>query len=140
MHGPLFVAFAPELGNNKFHVFGVLGLKRPRLRIFRIILVSLLIVTSSGLVFGGWYLRQLEETVAAKFEGQKWRFPSKIYSDSHLLYVGINLRFQDLSEKLRRLGYHESQSAPNARGVSFAAVSWTLRSLSPRLFLPHGRL
>jgi len=91
-------------------------LKRPKLRIIRILLVSLLIVTSSGLVFGGWYLRRLEETVAAKFEGQKWRFPSKIYSDSHLLYVGINLRFQDLSEKLRRLGYHESQSPPKARG------------------------
>jgi penicillin-binding protein 1B len=94
----------------------VLGLKRPRLRIVGIILVSLLIVTSSGLVFGAWYLRRLEETVTAKFEGQKWRFPSKIYSDSYLFYVGINLRFQDLLEKLRRLGYHESQSPPKARG------------------------
>ena len=42
--------------------------------------------------------------------------PPKIYSDSYLLYVGINLRFEDLSEKLRRLGYHESQDAPRAKG------------------------
>jgi penicillin-binding protein 1B len=94
----------------------VLGLKRPKLRIFSILLISLLIVTSSGLVFGSWYLRQLEETVTAKFEGPKWRFPSKIYSDTHLLYVGINLRSEDLLEKLRRLGYHEAQSPPKIRG------------------------
>src|SRR5262249_57037105 len=111
MHGPLFVAFAPELGNNKFHVFGVLGLKRPRLRIFRIILVSLLIVTSSGLVFGGWYLRQLEETVAAKFEGQKWRFPSQNYLYSHFLYFWIEIRLPGLSSELLRLGLHEKQAA-----------------------------
>jgi penicillin-binding protein 1B len=94
----------------------VLGLKRPKLRIFSILVISLLIVTSSGLVFGSWYLRRLEETVTAKFEGQKWRFPSKIYSDTYLLYVGINLRSDDLLEKLRRLGYHESQSSPKRRG------------------------
>jgi penicillin-binding protein 1B len=92
----------------------VLGLKRPRL--FSILLISLLIVTSSGLVFGSWYLKRLEETVTAKFEGQKWRFPSKIYSDTYLLYVGINLRSEDLLEKLRRLGYHEAQSPPKRRG------------------------
>ena len=95
-------------------------MKRPKLRILSILVLSLLIVTSSGLVFGSWYLKRLEGTVTAKFEGQKWRFPSKIYSDSYLLYVGINLRLEDLSEKLRRLGYHESQDAPkSARGVSF---------------------
>jgi penicillin-binding protein 1B len=94
----------------------VLALKRPKLRIFSILLISLLIITSSGLVFGSWYLKRLEETVTAKFEGQKWRFPSKIYSDSYLLYIGINLRAEDLSEKLRRLGYRETQSTPKARG------------------------
>jgi penicillin-binding protein 1B len=94
----------------------VLGLKRPKLRIFSILLISLLIVTSSGLVFGSWYLRRLEQTVTAKFEGQKWQFPSKIYSDTYLLYVGINLRSEDLLEKLRRLGYHEGQSPPKRRG------------------------
>jgi len=91
-------------------------LKRPKLRIFSILVVSLLIVTSSGIVFGSWYLKRLEETVTAKFEGQKWRFPSKIYSDSYLLYAGINLRSEDLLEKLRRLGYHEGQATPKARG------------------------
>jgi penicillin-binding protein 1B len=99
---------------------GASGLKQPKgqpkLRIFSISLIALLLITTTGLVFGGWYLRRLEETVTAKFEGPKWRFPSKIYSDSYLLYVGINLRLDDFWDKLRRLGYHDTQSAPKNKG------------------------
>ena len=91
-------------------------MKHSKLRIFSIVLIGLLVITSSGLVFGAWYLKQLEDTVTEKFEGQKWVFPSKIYSDSYLLYVGINLRVDDLAEKLRRLGYYESAGAPDAKG------------------------
>ena len=91
-------------------------MKKSNLRIFSIALVALLVITSSGLVFGAWYLKQLEETVTAKFEGKKWFFPSKIYSDSYLLYVGVNVRVEDLTEKLRRLGYFETQAAPRRKG------------------------
>jgi len=89
---------------------------KSKLRIFSISLVALLVVTSSGLVFGAWYLKQLEDKVTEKFEGRKWVFPSKIYSDSYFLYVGGNLRAQDLAEKLHRLGYFETQSTPKAKG------------------------
>ena len=91
-------------------------MKKSNLRIFSIALVTLLVITSSGLVFGGWYLKRLEDTVTEKFEGRKWFFPSKIYSDSYLLYVGINVRVEELAEKLRRLGYFESQTAPKRKG------------------------
>ena len=91
-------------------------MKKSNLRIFSIALVTLLVITSSGLVFGAWYLRRLEDTVTEKFEGRKWFFPSKIYSDSYLLYVGINVRPEELAEKLRRLGYFESQTAPKRKG------------------------
>jgi penicillin-binding protein 1B len=87
-----------------------------KLRIFSLSLIALLVVTSSGLVFGAWYLKQLEDKVSEKFEGRKWVFPSKIYSDSYFLYVGANLRIQDLSEKLHRLGYFETQTQPKAKG------------------------
>ncbi|HWH77376.1 MAG TPA: transglycosylase domain-containing protein, partial [Candidatus Binatus sp.] len=96
--------------------FEALGLIKSKLRIFSISLVALLVVTSSGLVFGAWYLKQLEDKVTEKFEGRKWVFPSKIYSDSYFLYVGGNLRAQDLAEKLHRLGYFETQSTPKAKG------------------------
>jgi len=89
---------------------------KSKLRILSISLVALLVVTSSGLVFGAWYLKQLEDQVSEKFEGRKWVFPSKIYADSYFLYAGGGLRIQDLSEKLHRLGYFETQTVPNAKG------------------------
>ena len=91
-------------------------MNKSKVRIFSISLVALLLITSSGLVFGSWYLRRLEETVTNKFEGQKWPLPSKVYSDSNLLYVGINLRLDEFKDKLRRLGYREIQTAPRAQG------------------------
>ena len=89
---------------------------KSKLRFFSISLVVLLVITSSGLVFGAWYLKRLEDTVTEKFEGRKWVFPSKIYSDSYLLYVGAPLRVDDFTAKLGRLGYYETQSAPRAKG------------------------
>jgi penicillin-binding protein 1B len=91
-------------------------LKKSNLRIFSIALVTLLVITSSGLVFGAWYLKQLEDRVSQKFEKPFIIFPSKIYSDSYLLYVGINLQLEDFAEKLRRLGYFESQNPPKRKG------------------------
>ena len=87
-----------------------------KLRFFGISLVVLLVVISTGLVFGAWYLKQLENTVTEKFEGKKWVFPSKVYSDSYLLYVGAPLRFESLLEKLRRLGYYETAGEPRTKG------------------------
>ena len=91
-------------------------MKKSNLRIFSIALVTLLVITSTGLVFGAWYLRQLEEKVVEKFEKPFSVFPSKIYSDSHLLYVGINVRLEELAEKLRRLGYFETATPPKRKG------------------------
>lgn len=85
----------------------------PRLKI-ALLLITLLIV--SGSLLGSWYVGHLQGVVAAKFEGRKWQFPSKIYSDTFLVYIGMNLRMEDLREKFRRLGYRESRNAPQARG------------------------
>jgi penicillin-binding protein 1B len=91
-------------------------LNKSKLRIFSASLITLLVITTSGIVFGGWYLKDWEKTVTEKFEGKKWRLPSKIYSDSYLLYIGISLRPEELREKLRRLGYHEVPAAPKNKG------------------------
>lgn len=91
-------------------------MKKSNLRIFSVALVTLLVITSGGLVFGAWYLKGLEDTVTEKFEKPFLSFPSKIYSDSYLLYVGINVRIDDLTEKLRRLGYFESSAPPKRKG------------------------
>ena len=86
-------------------------MKHSRFRALKIALLFLLFSTVSGIVFGGWYIRRLEGIVTKKFEGRKWDIPSKIYSDTYLLYPGMTLRWDDLREKLRRLGYREAQAA-----------------------------
>lgn len=62
------------------------------------------------MVLGFWYMRFLEEVVTAKFEGRVWKLPSKIYSDTFLMYPGIKLRSEELEAKLLRLGYRETDS------------------------------
>ena len=91
-------------------------MKKSRSHILKVFLLFLFLFIAGGITLGGWYVRYLEGVVTAKFEGRKWRFPSKIYSDTLLLYLGMNLRSEDLWEKLRRLGYHEVRELPKARG------------------------
>ncbi len=94
-----------------------MGLKNSKLRALKFAFVPLIILLiAAGVVSGGLYLRHLEGIVRAKFEGQKWQFPSKIYSDSFLLYDGMSIRLEDLRQKLRRLGYRENRTSPSAKG------------------------
>jgi len=67
-------------------------LKKSRWHPLRIIALPVIFSVVVTAAFGVWYVKRLEQTVTAKFEGRKWQFPSKIYSDSYLLYVGMNLR------------------------------------------------
>ena len=92
-------------------------MKKFQLRIFSVGLIVVLIVTTAGLVAGAWFLKDWEDKVTKKFEGRKWDFASKIYSDSYHLYVGVNLRFDDFTEKLRRLGYYETVGSPKTQGA-----------------------
>lgn len=92
-------------------------MKKFQLRIFSIGLIVLLVITTTGLVAGAWFLKDWEDKVTKKFEGRKWDFASKIYSDSYHLYVGANLRLDDLIEKLRRLGYYETSAPPKTQGA-----------------------
>ena len=91
-------------------------MKKSRYKTLKFALLFLFLLLASGIIFGAWYVRSLDDIVTTKFEGKKWQFPSKIYSDTYLLYVGINLRMEELGEKLRRLGYREVQNAITARG------------------------
>ena len=91
-------------------------MKKSRLPSHKTIVFSSLLLVAVVAVFSAWYVKRLEGTVTAKFEGRKWQFPSKIYSDTFLLYAGMNLRREDLTEKFRRLGYRETRSAPDAKG------------------------
>ncbi len=91
-------------------------MKKSRLPGRKTILLFSFLFLAAVAVFGAWYVKYLEGVVTAKFDSRKWPLPSKIYSDTYLLYSGMNLRREDLSEKLRRLGYRETRSGLNAKG------------------------
>lgn len=91
-------------------------MKKSQLNVLKFVLPVVILLIASGITLGGWYVRYLEGIVAAKFEGRKWQFPSKIYSDTLLLYPGMNLAGEDFWDKLRRLGYRETSEPPKAKG------------------------
>jgi len=90
------------------------GLKR--LPILKMFLLVLVVLVAGGLFLGTWYLRYLEGVVSAKFDGRKWKFPSKIYSDTYLIYPGIALSIDELEKKLARLAYRPSAGRPQSAG------------------------
>jgi penicillin-binding protein 1B len=89
-------------------------LKKARSKLVKIALFStafFLVMVFSGVIAGAWYLSSLEEQVVKKFSGRKWDIPSKIYSDTTLIYPGISVHLEDFRDKLRRLGYREAATA-----------------------------
>ena len=92
------------------------NVKRVFIRLLKITATLLVLVVLGGLSVGGWYVWHLSGVVKAKFEGQKWEFPSKIYADSKIVYPGVSLPAPGIREKLRRLGYRSSRHEPRARG------------------------
>ena len=115
-HPALFLLFLTGIAVSGNFAPGVFGLKKSRSQISKIAFFFLILFIASGIVLGGWYVQRLDGVVTTKFEGQKWQFPSKIYSDTFLIYVGMNLRMEDLWEKLRRLGYRKIRKAPRVKG------------------------
>jgi penicillin-binding protein 1B len=54
------------------------------------------------------YVVGLDRIVTARFEGQRFRVPSRVLSAPTILYPGLNWRLIDLQGTLRRLGYREA--------------------------------
>ena len=60
-----------------------------------------------------WYLSiQIDK----RFSGRRWSIPSKIYSDTTILYPGQKTNQTLFNEKLRRLGYREVAHKPVNKG------------------------
>jgi penicillin-binding protein 1B len=71
------------------------------------------------------YFRQLDTIVAEKFAGKRWDFPSKIYSDSCLIFAGLDLDGIGLSDRLQRLNYHQVNGEPTHKGEFALGVNTT---------------
>jgi len=94
----------------------------------------------------GWlYYSDVEQTLAAKFHGRRWDFPTKIYSDAYRLYVGVPLDQESLLQRLGRLGYRRVPNRPQGRGeyrlVEFPpAIEIHLRAFQYPTHRERGRL
>jgi len=69
-----------------------------------------------GVAFvAGWgaaaWLVSLDRVVRARFEGQRFRVPSRVYSAPSILYPGLDWKLMDLEGTLRRLGYRAARSS-----------------------------
>jgi len=61
----------------------------------------------------GWFLsRDIEK----RFSGRRWSIPSKVYSDSTILYPGQNINPELFFNKLKDLGYREVPHKPKQKG------------------------
>jgi penicillin-binding protein 1B len=69
-----------------------------------------------GAVIGFAILRHLDAVVVEKFNGRRWSFPSRIYSDAFLIYPGLDLRAAGLYDRLQRLNYREAGDEPLRKG------------------------
>jgi penicillin-binding protein 1B len=67
-------------------------------------------------VFFILYLGVLYFIVTDRFEGKRWRFPSKVYSDSYILYPGQEIAGIHLLDRIERLGYHPVDGEPERPG------------------------
>jgi penicillin-binding protein 1B len=67
-------------------------------------------------VLAWFYVPGLERTVVEKFEGQRWAFPSRVYSDSFFIYPGLDLQASGVYERLQRLNYRQVDSLPLRKG------------------------
>ena len=79
-----------------------------------IISLSLVIIFSSiGIVLYGWYLStRIEE----RFSARRWSIPSKVYSDTTLLYPGQRINRELFHEKLLNLNYRPLSHLPDKKG------------------------
>src|SRR5271157_5238708 len=65
-----------------------------------------LFATPPLLYFFYLYYQSLENEVITRFSGKRWDIPSRIYSDSPIIYTGQSLKDLGFFERLARLNYH----------------------------------
>jgi penicillin-binding protein 1B len=64
---------------------------------------------------------RLDRVVRARFEGQRFRVPSRVYSAPSILYPGMDIELADLRGTFVRLGYREAGSGGS---VQQGQYSW----------------
>jgi penicillin-binding protein 1B len=85
------------------------------------------------------YYHDLEQEVVARMSGKRWNIPSRIYSDSTIIYAGQSLKDLGFFERLARLNYHRTEPGQiNTRGeYSYDAQSGKLEIFLHSFLYPY---
>jgi penicillin-binding protein 1B len=100
------------------------------LKKFAITILLFLLLLSAGLFLYGWYLAV---HIDQRFSARRWSVPSKVFSDTTLLYPGQRINPVLLKEKLGALGYRQVSHQPAKKGelqVSPEAITIFLNDLT----------
>ena len=84
--------------------------------IFRLLITAIgfgLVVLFVAVLYGS----RMSGEVRERFDGRKWSVPSRVYSDSLLLYPGQRLPLTQLTTRLDRMGYRAVAGSPKAQGT-----------------------
>jgi penicillin-binding protein 1B len=85
-------------------------------RTIRWILISCSIVILLTILLIAIYMMSLSKEIDRRFSGRPWDIPSRVYSDTTILYTGQTINFDLFVQKLVRLGYRNSDHAPEKQG------------------------
>ena len=87
---------------------------------FRRLVLALLVLVAVAAAIGAAvlsiYVPRWNAVVVERFRTHRWSFPSKIYSDSLLIYPGIDLKPVGFFDRLHDLGYVLVDGDPDRKG------------------------
>ncbi len=80
---------------------------------FLIFTTFILLIALIGVGIYGWHL---SGKVEKRFSARRWSIPSKVFSDTMLLYPGQHINRGHFQDKLKRLGYRNVSGLPQKKG------------------------
>lgn len=84
------------------------------------------------------YVFYLSVQIEKRFSGRRWSIPSKVFSDTTLLYPGQSFHRISLEQKLERLGYRKVNHPPEKKGeMRLAGNRWEI--FLNDLQVPHSK-
>ena len=93
-----------------------MGKRYPKKTIWKSLLaggVLFVVVIGLGALLYCWHL---SDKIDKRFSGRRWSIPSKVFSDSTILYPGQTIDPVFFHQKLRNLGYREVAHRPKREG------------------------
>ncbi|MCK9275068.1 MAG: PBP1A family penicillin-binding protein [Syntrophales bacterium] len=89
---------------------------KKKARFFRNVMLSALTATVLVIIASLFYCYLLSIHIDERFSGRRWSIPSRVYSDSVILYPGQKLNQESFDARLKRLGYREVEDEPEHKG------------------------